>query len=272
MRPARGERRHAETEPSEVFRLGEPRRRPWPPSSEELQARIAELERERDALEDFAARAAHELVAPLVTIEAYSTSVAERLQPEEDDARRDLARVGGIAVRARRLVETLLYSTRSPAAIAQIPVNLGEVTAEAAAGLKHEIADRGAHLEVGRLPRVCGDPALLMSLMTNLLVNALRYGSRRDARIAIAATRQPSGDWRMTVDSAGTPMDSADRERIFGPYERGRNERRSRGAGLGLAICRDIVTRHGGRIGAVPIEGGNRFWFTLPPDELSRPG
>jgi two-component system sensor histidine kinase KdpD len=70
--------------------------------------------------------------------------------------------------------------------------------------------------------------------------------------------------WRFCVDSEGPTISAEQRERIFEPYYRGAGERRARGAGLGLAICRYIVERHGGHIGVAPAPGGgNRFWFTL---------
>jgi signal transduction histidine kinase len=65
------------------------------------------------------------------------------------------------------------------------------------------------------------------------------------------------------IDSDGPTINAEDSERIFAPYQRGQHERRMRGAGLGLAICRRVVERHGGRIGVLPLQGGNRFWFTL---------
>jgi signal transduction histidine kinase len=70
--------------------------------------------------------------------------------------------------------------------------------------------------------------------------------------------------WRVTVDSDGPPIPLEDSEAIFAPYRRGKHERRMRGAGLGLAICRRIVERHGGAIGVRPRATGNAFWFTLP--------
>ena len=72
-------------------------------------------------------------------------------------------------------------------------------------------------------------------------------------------------DWRLSVQSQGPMIPVQDRNRIFEPYNRGRGERRARGAGLGLTICRQIVERHGGQIGVTATaQGENRFSFTLP--------
>jgi signal transduction histidine kinase len=274
MKPARGEPHPSKTGGSrEVIRLEEfPSSRQWPSRNQSGSTRrVADLERERDALErerdalkDFGARAAHELVAPLLAIEAYSTAVATRLVTH-DAALRDVERIGRVAARSRRLVETMLYSTQNDHLIEPRPVDLNALVVECLSSVAADLEDRETPLEVGDLPTVSGDPGLLLSLFTNMVVNGLRYGPRRGGHIVIAAAEEPTGDWRITVDSAGVTMPPEDRERIFSPFERGSHERRSRGAGLGLAICRDIVERHGGRIGAVPIPGGNRFWFTLPP-------
>lgn len=266
MTPARGERRHRGPEDGvDVIRLTAVPRSAW--ASGDAADRLDQLEAELQAMEGFAARAAHELVGPLVAIEAYSTSVTTRLPSGDFALRRDVERIGRIAARARRLVETLLYAARGERDIERVAVDLGATLADVAASLKEDIRDRSATVDVGELPTVCGDPVLLASLFTNLVVNALRYGPRERGRIVIHATQEPSGEWRVMVDSDGTPMPAEDRERIFGPFERGSQERRTPGAGLGLAISRDIVERHGGRIGVVPIPRGNRFWLTLPPME-----
>lgn len=264
MTPARrrSERRGME-DPSDIIELTSVPDRPW--RSSQPGDQVARLEEELEALEGFAARAAHELVGPLVAIEAYATSVLARVRAGEPLAVDDLERIGRIAARSRRLVESLLYSSRHQGDIESRPVDLGVTVAEAAAPLQTDAEERGTRIEIGELPTVCGDSVLLGSLFSNLIVNGLRYGRREGGRIRVHALREPSGEWRLMVDSDGAPLPAEDRERIFAPYERGSYERRARSAGLGLAICRDIVMRHGGRIGVSPIEGGNRFWLTLPP-------
>jgi signal transduction histidine kinase len=95
-------------------------------------------------------------------------------------------------------------------------------------------------------------------------MNALKFAPRQGSVIRIGSDAEAGHT--LFVDSEGPPIPVDDRERIFQPYHRGRGERRTRGAGLGLAICRRIAERHGGTIGlAVPESGdGNRFYVTLP--------
>jgi signal transduction histidine kinase len=234
--------------------------------AERLSARVEELEREKAALEAFAGVAAHELVEPLVITEAYATMVAERLDEEEHgESRRDLAMLARTVSRTRLLLEALLHDARSTEEhLAQRPVDLGDVATQCLELLRPEIDARSASVRVGELPTVSGNESLLNGLLANLLMNALKYSPRDGAEIVVDASRNGHG-WQISIDSEGPTIPVEDRERIFDPYQRGRGERRARGAGLGLAICRRIVQRHGGHIGVRPaVGGGNRFFFTLP--------
>jgi light-regulated signal transduction histidine kinase (bacteriophytochrome) len=234
--------------------------------AERLSARVEQLERENAALEAFAGVAAHELVEPLVITEAYATMVADRLDEDEHaDSRRDLAVLARTVSRTRLLLEALLHDARSTGQhLPQRAVDLGDVVDQCLELLGPEIDARGASLQVTDLPTVRGNESLLNGLFTNLLMNALKYSPRYGAEIAVHASRNGHG-WQISIDSEGPTIAVEDRERIFDPYQRGRGERRARGAGLGLAICRRIVKRHGGHIGVQPANGGgNRFFFTLP--------
>jgi signal transduction histidine kinase len=126
------------------------------------------------------------------------------------------------------------------------------------------VSARGAEVEIGELPEVLGEEALLGSVFVNLIFNALKYSPRQGGSIRIGAVRELR-QWRLTVESEGPTIPHEDRERIFEPFHRARTERRERGAGLGLTICRRIVERHGGTIGVAPANSsGNLFFFTLP--------
>ena len=230
-----------------------------------LNARITELEGEKEEVEAFAATAAHELLAPLVLADAYATTVSDRLDGDVyADARRDLDALRRAAARTRLLVETLLHDARSRGRALRIrAIDLNVVLRECLTLLGPEI-QRGAEVHGAELPEVRGEETLISAVFTNLLLNALRYGPREHGKILVDANREAAG-WRFSVQSQGPTIPAADRERIFERYHRGRGERRARGAGLGLTICRHIVERHGGQIGVTAANGGaNRFYFTLP--------
>ena len=98
------------------------------------------------------------------------------------------------------------------------------------------------------------EESLIGAVFANLIGNALKYGPRAGATISVEAKREP-GAHRFIVTGGGRVIPYEDRERIFEPYERGRAERRTRGGGLGLAICRQIVQWHGGEIGVEETDG-----------------
>jgi len=234
--------------------------------AERLSARVEELKRQNAALEAFTSAAAHELVEPLIIAEAYASMISDRLDDlEHADARRDLATLGRTASRARLLIEALLLDARSTDRETTLDVvDLDSVVAGCLETLAPEISARHARMTVGKLPTVVGSEPLLHGLFANLLLNGLKYSRRQGPEIIVEASREPHA-WKISVTSEGPTIPLEDRERIFEAYQRGRGERRSRGAGLGLTICRRIVERHGGVIGVVPgTRGGNRFFFTLP--------
>jgi signal transduction histidine kinase len=231
-----------------------------------LLGRIAELERDKAALDRFAADAAHELLTPLVMIDAYADTALERLHDELDaDSVSDLDALRLAAARSRQLVQTLLEHARSRRRpLERRDVEVDALVREALTLLAPEIRARGVAVEVGELPRVEADVTLIVAVFTNLLTNALKFGPREGAKIRVVAREDPDG-WRFVIQSQGRAIAAEDAERIFEPYRRGRDERRTRGTGLGLAICREIVVWHGGRMGVESTEGGrNAFWFTLP--------
>jgi signal transduction histidine kinase len=233
---------------------------------ERLATRVKELERERDQVEAFAAVAAHELVEPLVMTEAYTSIISSRLEaPEHAGSRADLQALGRAVARLRLLTESVLHEARSQAhQLERRPVAVDALVADCLALLAPEIDARNARLQVDELPDAHADEALLGGVFTNLLVNALKYSPRRGAQIRVGGT-EASGGPRYFVDSEGPTIAEDDRERIFDTFQRGRDERRAHGAGLGLSICRRIVARHGGVIGVEPAAGGgNRFFFTMP--------
>jgi signal transduction histidine kinase len=231
-----------------------------------LQARVSQLEQEKADVEGFAAMAAHELLTPVVMMDACAALIADRLDGDGDtETRGDLDAMRRGAARSRLLVETLLHHARAQdRPLVRRPVELGVMMSDCLRLLGPEIRARGARVVVGPLPTVTAEEELLHAVFMNLLVNALKYGPRCGGAIRVDATPNGAG-WRFGVHSEGEPIPAEERERIFDLYRRGAGERRTRGNGIGLAVCRKIVERHGGAIGVQPgAHGGNRFVFTLP--------
>jgi signal transduction histidine kinase len=231
-----------------------------------LEQRVHDLEQEQRALEDFSAMAAHELLKPLILSEVTATGILERPHSRLDlVSQDDLQRMIRASARVRLLVEGLLADNRQGgAALRRERVDLALVVQHCLELLGPEIAARNARVVVEPMPVVLGNRALLNGAVGNLIANAVNYGPRTNAEIRVAAEQRPSA-WVFEVDSQGRPLPERDRQTIFDAWQRGQNERRAKGAGLGLAIVRRIIERHGGEVGVAPLNGrGNRFYFTLP--------
>jgi signal transduction histidine kinase len=239
-----------------------------------LSGRVEQLERELEEaraqsakLERFAAMAAHEVLKPLVMTEAFATMIAERAGHGLDlETRRDVDTLIRISSRMRLLVEAMLMDAR-PDREPSTPqaVDLSKVLNDCVEMLGAEIRAREITVDVDDMPVVPGDEALLTGVFGNLLSNAIQYGPREGSEIKVSAARSEAG-WTFSVESPGPAIPESDQQRIFEPWQRGWGERRSRGVGLGLAIVRQVVERHGGQVGVTsPSENSaNRFFFTLP--------
>jgi len=232
---------------------------------ERLEARVRVLEREKAAADAFAAAAAHELLQPLILTESYAEIVSQRLdEAEHGDSRHDLRQLGNSVRRVRLLVESLLLDAASDSRpIEKSRVDLNVIVEESIRLVRADVLGRDARIEVEDLPHVRADPPLITSLYTNLLMNAVKYGPREGTTILVGRGAA-NDEVELFVESNSPTIPIDEREQIFEPYQRGRHERRARGAGLGLTICRGIVGRHGGRIWVRSGEPeGNRFCFTL---------
>jgi signal transduction histidine kinase len=235
-----------------------------------------ELRRREEELSRFAGVVAHDLRSPLAVATGFVELIRQDHQLLDDDHRHYLAVVDKSLHRMRRLIEDLLaFATAEHVRIDEAPVDLAEVVAEV-------LAERTAHLapadrpevDIGPLPRLTGDPALLRQVLDNLLGNAFKYTAPgQPARVSVTAEPGPDG-WRIEIADRGIGIPAGQHAAVFDPFRRAGGSERYPGTGLGLAICKRIVERHGGHIGAGPNPGGGtRFTIDLPgrpaPAELA---
>lgn len=233
-----------------------------------LAAQRIELQRSNDALNEFAAIASHDLQEPLRKILAFGERLGLAAGPTlSDEGRQHLDRMLSAATRMRTLIGDLLaysqVSTRAPR-VAQ--VDLGQVAREVTADLETSIAESGGRVEVGPLPTIQGDALEMRQLLQNLVGNALKY--RRPGTPPVVDIRcvNPLGPrCTITVRDNGIGFDQAYAERIFKMFARLHGRNQYAGTGIGLAICKQIVERHGGSITAAGTNGeGAVFAITLP--------
>lgn len=236
-----------------------------------LRDRTEALERSNGELERFAQIASHDLQEPLRTISSFVQLLAKRHGDKLDEqGKRYMHYVVDGAERMRALINALLTYSRVDRADAPVTgeVQLAKVMMRARADLRTAIAESGAELEHGELPAVQGNEIQLTQLLINIIGNAVKYRAPGTApRIRVSAARE--GElWRISVADDGIGIDPQYFERIFVVFQRLHTREVYDGTGVGLAICKRIVERHGGRIWVESQPGaGSTFHFTLRPAE-----
>jgi len=234
--------------------------------TEEREA-IEALERSNAELQQFAYIASHDLSEPLRMVSSYLQLLRRRYRGQLDgeaDEFIDYAVDG--ATRMRALIEALLAYSRAGRGGEPAPVELDAVATDVLRTLAGALVRSSAHVEVGHLPRVTGDRVQLEQLLQNLIANALKFRDGPRAHVWVKADPAPTGMVQISVADAGIGIDAVHRERVFKMFQRLHDREAYEGTGIGLAICRKIVERHGGRIWVEEREGGGTvFRFTLPP-------
>ncbi len=231
---------------------------------EEAGERLRQANRE---LEAFSYSVSHDLRAPLRTIDGFSRIVieeyGEQLPPE---AQRYLELVQKGAIEMGQLIDDLLALSRlGRAALRKQEVAPEALVQQVLEGLAAEREGRQVEITIGPLPPCQADPSLLKEVWANLLSNALKYTRRREvARIEVSSIEH-EGETAYLVRDNGVGFDMRYAEKLFGLFQRLHRAEEYEGTGVGLAIARRIVERHGGRIWAEAEEGkGATFCFTLP--------
>ncbi len=228
---------------------------------------IAELEVRNSEMERFVYTVSHDLKSPVITIKGFLGLARQGVaKGDTEGATRDLSRVEAAADRMHRLLNELLeFSRVSRAAGTPVEVDLRQLAAEAVAHVAGPIADRGVRVDVAAdLPVVLGDRARLLEVLQNLIENAVKFmGEQRDPRVRITSECE-AGEAVVSVEDNGKGIDGRYAEKIFELFERLDHE--TEGTGIGLALVKRIVERHGGSVW-VESDGpgcGSTFRFTLP--------
>jgi PAS domain S-box-containing protein len=235
-------------------------------AEEVLQESARALERSNRDLEQFAYVAAHDLREPLVGVAAYLKLLERRAGKLLDEGeRRYLSKALDTVVRMDRLVQGLLaYSRVADNQRGFEPTDCGACFASAVANLQTAIKESGAVITADPMPTVRGIPLHITQLFQNLLGNAIKFRGDAPLRIHVGV-RTDESEHLFFVKDNGVGIERPYFDRIFQIFQRGEQSLHIQGTGIGLATCKKIVERHGGRIWVESEPGcGAAFFFTLP--------
>jgi len=236
-------------------------------AKERLTRTIEALSRSNTDLESFAYAASHDLREPLTMVVRYSQMLQSRhrqsLNPDGAEAVDFILK--GVK-QMMRLVEGLLDYARMDAGTRRLTtVDTQAVVTDVLETLALRIAEADAEIEISPLPPVTGDPLQINQLFQNLIGNAVKYrAADRRLHVAISGRSLPDGSCEFTVCDNGIGIEPGYRDLVFVIFKRLHTHEAIPGGGIGLALCKRIVERHGGRIHIEDgSEGGARFVFTL---------
>jgi light-regulated signal transduction histidine kinase (bacteriophytochrome) len=239
---------------------------------QQLTRNVEELNRSNTELEQFAYVASHDLQEPLRMVASYTQLLSQRYKGKLDpDADEFIGFAVDGARRMQQLIEDLLSYSRLTTR--GKPLNWTESTSacNAAIGnLEQSIKNSRAVVVIGSLPPVLADAIQLTALFQNLIGNAIKYHNESKPEIRIDA-RPDRDDWLFLIRDNGIGIEKQYFERIFQMFQRLHSRKDYPGTGIGLAICKKIVERHGGRIWVESEPGqGSTFLFTIPQAERSK--
>ncbi len=235
-------------------------------AEEKLTALAGKLEFRNRELEQFAFIASHDLQEPLRKILAFGERLGTKYREKLDEEGKDyLIRIMNASKRMQQFIRDLIQYARVTARPEPLhTLDLRKAVMEVISDLELKIERVGANVEVLELPAVKGEKSQIRQLFQNLIANALKFHGEEQPHIKIYS-RRTDRDCTIFVEDNGIGFDEKYLDRIFVPFERLHGKSAYEGTGMGLAICRKIVERHGGTITAKSKAGeGSTFIITLP--------
>jgi PAS domain S-box-containing protein len=232
-----------------------------------------ELRRRNKQLDELSYMSSHDLQEPLRHLLVFSQRLEKHLvEGASEKISVDLETIKKSATRMRRTILNVQQLTSIERASLHVqPVALGQCVGQALASLEPIIRESGAVIEIAELPTLVANESLIATLVEHLVANALKFSSR-PVKVNITA-EHVDDTWILGVKDQGPGVDPRYAERIFRPFERIGPQRTDCGSGMGLAICRAIVERHGGEIWVESApDRGAHFKFQLDVKNARQPG
>lgn len=236
-------------------------------TQQELQSTLLELERSNQELQEFAFVASHDLQEPLRKIQAFSERLADRATDLDEEAHDYLQRMTSAAARMQALIIDLLnYSRVNSRGQPLQRLDLNELLGEVLVDMETVLEQAQAKVESAPLPPVLGDASQLRQVLQNLLSNALKFQPPGNPPlIRLTVEQQDNSGWTLCIADNGIGFEEKYLDRIFNPFQRLHGREAYAGTGIGLAIVKKIVERHGARISASSQVGqGSVFRIRFP--------
>lgn len=226
-----------------------------------------ELERSNRELEEFAYVASHDLQEPLRMVGSFLQLLQQRYQDKLDpEAQEYIYYAVDGAARMKRLIGDLLNYSLVNREWAVEQVDISETVREALRNLTASINDSGAVIIFEDMPVLRADPAQMLQLFQNLVGNAIKFRKEGMPPLINIRAGKDNEDWLFSVEDNGIGIDPQYSEKIFVIFKKLHNKVKFDGTGIGLAIAKKIVERHGGKIWFESVPGkGTTFYFTLKP-------
>jgi len=241
---------------------------------EQLKRMTIDLERSNTELQQFAYVASHDLTEPLRMVVSYLELLTDRAREKLGDEEKEF--IGYAADGARRM-QTLIHDLLAYARVDTrgrplAPTDCERVLASVLSNLKVAIEETHTVIEHDPLPVVQGDAVQLTQVFQNLIGNAIKFHGKDSPRIQISAKRENEECWLFQVKDNGIGIDPKNFPRIFVLFQRLHTRQEYPGTGMGLAICKKIIERHGGKIWVESKHGeGTTFFFTIPVKSENNP-
>jgi PAS domain S-box-containing protein len=237
-----------------------------------LRNTVAELKRSNDELERFAYLASHDLQEPLRMVASFTQLLAKRYKGRLDaDADEFIAYAVDGSNRMQQMIQDLLSYSRAGAGCRPLcEVSTDAVLSDSLRNLDVAIAESGAVVTRDALPVIQSDPVQLTQIFQNLIGNAIKYHSDTAPKIHVQASKNSTHEWSFSVRDNGIGIDAKYFEQIFVLFQRLHGRDEFTGTGIGLAVCRKMLERLGGRIWVESQVGlGSTFHFSLPEGDRS---
>lgn len=232
-----------------------------------VRIRTMELDRAIKDLESFSYSVSHDLRAPLRSVNSFAEILVEEYSEDlEEEALRYLNIIKDNGVRMGQLIDDILnFSRLGRKEISKSPVNMNSLFDRVIEDTEKHYPNLKAIVEKAELPVAAGDPSLLKQVVTNLINNAFKYSSRNEEIRIRISHRESDQKLIYSISDNGVGFDMKYHDKLFGVFQRLHSENDFSGTGVGLAIVKRIVNKHGGEVWAKStLNNGSTFYFSLP--------